>query len=216
MYFGKGADPMPKVAVYNMQGSTVGELELNDQVFAAPVSEALMHQAVVMYLANQRRGTAATKTRAAVRGGGRKPWRQKGTGRARHGSIRSPIWVGGGVVFGPQPRDYRFSMPKRARRQALKSALSSRVAAGNLIVLDELDFDKPKTREMVNVLQNLQVEGKTLIVTCDDGRNVLLSARNIPGVATIRARDLNVYTVLNSERLIMTKKAVEVVEEVLA
>ena len=207
---------MPKVAVYDMQGSTMGELELNDEIFAAPVNESLMHQAVVMYLANQRRGTAATKTRGAVRGGGRKPWRQKGTGRARHGSIRSPIWVGGGVTFGPEPRDYRLSMPKKARRQALRSALSSKVAAGNLIVLDQLEFEQPKTREMMDVLRNLQVEGKALIVTCDDGRNVLLSARNIPGVATSRARDLNVYTVLNSERLILTKQAVQLIEEVLA
>ena len=207
---------MPKVAVYNMQGNTVGELELNDEIFAAPVNTGLMHQAVVMYLANQRRGTAATKTRAAVRGGGRKPWRQKGTGRARHGSIRSPIWVGGGVTFGPQPRDYRRAMPKKARRQALKSALSSKVAAGSLIVVDELKFDEPKTRRMVEVLNNLQVQGKALVVTASDGRNVVLSARNIPGVNTIRAQDLNVYAVLNSEQLIITKEAVEVVEEVLA
>jgi len=207
---------MPKVAVYDMQGNTVGELELNDEIFAAPVNTALMHQAVVAYLANQRHGTAATKTRAAVRGGGRKPWRQKGTGRARHGSIRSPIWVGGGVTFGPQPRDYRLAMPKKARRQALKSALSSKVAAGSLIVVDELKFDEPKTRRMVEVLNNLQVQGKALVVTASDGRNVVLSARNIPGVNTIRAQDLNVYAVLNSEQLIMTKEAVEVVEEVLA
>ena len=207
---------MPKVAVYNMQGNTVGELELNDEIFAAPVNTGLMHQAVVMYLANQRRGTAATKTRAAVSGGGRKPWRQKGTGRARHGSIRSPIWVGGGVTFGPQPRDYRLAMPKKARRQALKSALSSKVAAGSLIVVDELKFDEPKTRRMVEVLNNLQVQGKALVVTASDGRNVVLSARNIPGVNTIRAQDLNVYAVLNSEQLIITKEAVEVVEEVLA
>jgi large subunit ribosomal protein L4 len=199
-----------------MQGNTVGELELNDEIFAAPVNTGLMHQAVVMYLANQRRGTAATKTRAAVSGGGRKPWRQKGTGRARHGSIRSPIWVGGGVTFGPQPRDYRLAMPKKARRQALKSALSSKVAAGSLIVVDELKFDEPKTRRMVEVLNNLQVQGKALVVTVSDGGNVVLSARNIPGVNTIRAQDLNVYAVLNSEQLIMTKEAVEVVEEVLA
>ena len=207
---------MPKVAVYDMQGNTVGELELNDEIFAAPVNTALMHQAVVAYLANQRHGTAATKTRAAVRGGGRKPWRQKGTGRARHGSIRSPIWVGGGVTFGPQPRDYRLAMPKKARRQALKSALSSKVAAGSLIVVDELKFDEPKTRRMIEVLNNLQVQGKALVVTVSDGGNVVLSARNIPGVNTIRAQDLNVYAVLNSEQLIMTKEAVEVVEEVLA
>ncbi|NMB45346.1 MAG: 50S ribosomal protein L4 [Firmicutes bacterium] len=207
---------MPKVAVYDMQGSTVGELELNDEIFAAPVNEGLMHQAVVMYLANQRRGTAATKTRGAVRGGGRKPWRQKGTGRARHGSIRSPIWVGGGVAFGPEPRDYGFTMPKKARRQALRSALSSKVAAGNVIILDELQLDEPKTRKMVDVLRNLQVAGKALIVTCDDGRNVVLSARNIPGVVTTRARDLNVYTVLNNEQLVITKQALQAIEEVLA
>ena len=207
---------MPKVAVYDMQGNTVGELELNDEIFAAPVNTALMHQAVVAYLANQRQGTAATKTRAAVRGGGRKPWRQKGTGRARHGSIRSPIWVGGGVTFGPQPRDYRRAMPKKARRQALKSALSSKVAAGSLIVLDELKFDEPRTRRMVDVLKNLQVQGKALVVTAGEGRNVVLSARNLPGIDTIRAQDLNTYAVLNSEQLILTKEAVEVVEEVLA
>jgi len=207
---------MPKVAVYNMQGNTVGELELNDEIFGAPVNTALMHQAVVTYLANQRQGTAATKTRAAVRGGGRKPWRQKGTGRARHGSIRSPIWVGGGVTFGPQPRDYRRAMPKKARRQALKSALSSKVAAGSLIVVDELKFDEPKTRRMVEVLNNLQVQGKALVVTAGEGRNVVLSARNLPGIDTIRAQDLNTYAVLNSEQLILTKEAVEVVEEVLA
>ena len=195
---------MPKVAVYDMQGNTVGELELNDEIFAAPVNTALMHQAVVAYLANQRHGTAATKTRAAVRGGGRKPWRQKGTGRARHGSIRSPIWVGGGVTFGPQPRDYRLAMPKKARRQALKSALSSKVAAGSLIVLDELKFDEPKTRRMVEVLNNLQVQGKALVVTASEGRNVVLSARQSSlGSTPLGAQDLNAYAVLNSEQLII-------------
>ncbi len=207
---------MPKVAVYDMQGQSVGELELSDKVFAATINESLMHQAVVMYLANQRRGTAATKTRAAVRGGGRKPWRQKGTGRARHGSIRSPIWVGGGVAFGPQPRNYRLSMPKKARRQALRSALSSKVASGELIVLDELQFNEPKTRNMMGVLRNLEVEGKALVVTGDGARNVYLSARNIPGVTTSRAIDLNVYGVLNNNRLIMTKEAVKAIEEVLS
>ena len=207
---------MPKVAVYDMQGKTIDELELNPDIFAAAINKSLMHQAVVMYLANQRQGNAATKTRAAVRGGGRKPWRQKGTGRARHGSSRSPIWVGGGVTFGPTPRDYRKAMPKKARRQALRSALSSKVAAGNLIVLDDLSFDAPKTREMVGVLGNLQAEGKSLIVTCDSGKNVYLSARNIAGVNTSRARDLNVYNVLNCENLIMTKEAIESIEEVLS
>src|SRR5690554_6893631 len=170
MEFG-GDATMPKVSVYNLEGQAVGEMELSDTVFGAAINEALLHEAVVMHLHNQRQGTAATKTRAAVRGGGRKPWRQKGTGRARHGSIRSPIWVGGGVTFGPQPRDYRRAMPKKARRQALKSALSSKVAAGSLIVLDELKFDEPRTRRMVDVLKNLQVQGKALVVTAGEGRN---------------------------------------------
>ena len=207
---------MPTLPVYNMDGEQTGEITLADSVFGTKVNQALLHLAIVRHLAAARRGTAKAKTRSEVRGGGKKPWRQKGTGRARHGSIRSPIWVGGGVVFGPKPRDYRLALPKKARRQALKSALSSKVSAGNLIVVDELKFDEPKTRRMVEVLNNLQVQGKALVVTGSDGRNVVLSARNIPGVDTIRAQDLNVYAVLNCEQLIMTKEAVEVVEEVLA
>ncbi|MFS8571623.1 MAG: 50S ribosomal protein L4 [Clostridia bacterium] len=207
---------MPKVAVYNMKGEQVGDLELSETVFGAPVNEGLVHQAVVRYLANQRQGTASTKTRGEVSGGGRKPWRQRGTGRARQGSIRAPQWVGGGTVFGPKPRDYRQAMPKKARRAALRSALSSKVASGELLVLDELTFEEPKTKKMVEVLQNLKAAGASaLVVTGELDRNVILSARNIPGVGTTRAGDLNVYDVVAHARLIATKDAIAKIEEVL-
>lgn len=207
---------MPKVAVYNAKGEQVGDIELKDEIFGVEVNEALVHQAVVRYLANQRQGTVATKTRGQVSGGGRKPWRQKGTGRARHGSIRSPIWVGGGTTFGPQPRDYRQAMPKKARRAALRSALSSKVAAGELLVLDELKLEQPKTREVVNVLANLKAnDASALFVTGDLDRNVVLSARNIPGVGTRRAGDLNVYDVVAHGRVIATRDAIAKIEEVL-
>lgn len=207
---------MPKVTVYDMRGNQVGELELKDEVFGVPVNEALLHQAVVRHLANQRQGTVATKTRGAVSGGGRKPWRQKGTGRARHGSIRSPIWVGGGVTFGPQPRDFRQKLPKKARRAALRSALSGKVAAGDFLVLNELTVDQPKTKAVVELLSNLKVDGeKALFVTSGVDRNVVLSARNIPGVATSRAVDLNVYDVLAHRKVIITQDAVNAIEEAL-
>ena len=206
---------MPKVSVYNLEGQTVGEMELSDAVFGAPVNEALLHQAVVMYMNNQRQGTASTKTRGEVRGGGRKPWRQKGLGRARHGSIRSPIWVGGGVVFGPKPREYRQSMPKKARRAALRSALSAKVRAGELIVLDDLQLGQPKTKEMANVLKRLSAERKPLIVLGERNRNVELSARNLPGAETAQAEDINVYQVLAHDRLVMTRAAVAKLEEAL-
>ena len=206
---------MPKTAVYNVEGQTVGEIELADEVFASSVNEDLMHAAVLMYLANQRVGTAATKTRGMVSGGGRKPWRQKGTGRARQGSIRAPHWKGGGTVFGPQPRDYRQSMPKRARRKALCSALTCKVQDGELRVLDSLKIDEPKTKTVVNMLQALDTKGKALLVTGDHDTNVYLSARNIPGVKTTAASDLNVYDVLNHQNLIMTRDAVARIEEVL-
>ncbi len=194
----------------------MGDLELSETVFGAPVNEGLVHQAVVRYLANQRQGTASTKTRGEVSGGGRKPWRQKGTGRARQGSIRAPQWVGGGTVFGPKPRDYRQAMPKKARRAALRSALSSKVASGELLVLDELTFEEPKTKKMVEVLQNLKAAGASaLVVTGELDRNVILSARNIPGVGTTRAGDLNVYDVVAHARLIATKDAIAKIEEVL-
>ncbi|MGI6036824.1 MAG: 50S ribosomal protein L4 [Limnochordia bacterium] len=207
---------MPTVAVHNTAGEQVGELELSAKVFGAPVNVGLLHQAVRMYQARQRRGTAATKVRSLVSGGGRKPWRQKGTGRARHGSTRSPIWVGGGVVFGPQPRDYGFTMPKKQRRQALRSALSAKVNDGELIVLDQLQLDRPQTKAMHGILKNLGAEDSALIVTVDDSKNVYLSARNIPKVESIAAKDLNVLAVLRYKQVVMTKEAVAVVEEVLA
>ncbi len=208
---------MPKVAVYNIEGEKVGDLELKDEVFGVPVNEALMHQAVVRHLANQRQGTVATKTRAQVSGGGRKPWRQKGTGRARHGSTRSPIWVGGGTTFGPQPRDYRQKLPRKARRAALRSALSGKVAAGELVVVDELRFDQPKTKEMARVVGNLAgADGRALVVTADTDRNVALSARNIPGVGSARASDLSVYEVLRHGKLVATRDAVLKIEEALS
>lgn len=207
---------MPKVPVYNTAGEQVSELELNEHVFGARVNPALLHQAVVMYEANRRVGTAATKTRAMVSGGGRKPWRQKGLGRARQGSIRSPLWRKGGIVFGPMPRDYRQKMPKKMRRAALRSALSAKVRDGEILVLDQLSLSAPKTREMATVLHNLKVyDAKPLIVLAEPNDNVRLAARNIPGARTIEARELNAYEVLKHQRVIMTRDAVARVEEAL-
>ncbi|MDI9486083.1 MAG: 50S ribosomal protein L4 [Bacillota bacterium] len=205
---------MPKVAVFNMEGKQVGELELNDAIFGVEVNQDLMHKVVVSQLANARQGTVATRSRGMVRGGGRKPWRQKGTGRARQGSIRSPQWVGGGVVFGPQPREYSYRLPKKARRAALKSALSAKAAAGNIVVLDQLKVDEPKTKVMVNMLKALDVQ-KPLVVTAEWDRNVELSTRNIPGAVVAKSVGLNVYDILNSQKLVMTKDAVTKLEEVL-
>ncbi|MCL0107798.1 50S ribosomal protein L4 [Peptococcaceae bacterium] len=207
---------MPKVAVYNINGEQVGEIELNDAVWGIVPNKYVLHQAVVMQLASQRLGTHATKTRGMVRGGGRKPWRQKGTGRARHGSIRSPIWRGGGTVFGPHPRKYSFSLPKKVRRLAMKSALSSRVKSNDILVLDSLDMSVPKTKEMVKILSNLNIDKKALIVTAEYNENVFKSARNIPYATQLKADKLNVYDVLNHQKLIITKDAVAKIEEVLA
>lgn len=207
---------MPSLVVYNTKGERVREIEVSDLVFGSEINESLMHAAVVRYLAGQRRGTAKTKTRAEVRGGGRKPWRQKGTGRARHGSIRSPIWTGGGVVFGPTPRDYTKKMNKKARRRALYSALSAKAQAGQIVVVDEFAFTEPKTKRMVEVLNNLKVDGKALIVTAESDLNVVKSARNLPHVNTTIAPTLNVYDILNCEKLVMTEAAVRKVEEVFA
>lgn len=208
---------MPKVALYNMEGAQVGEIELSDAIFAATVSEAAMHQAVLAYLANQRLGTAKVKTRTEVRGGGRKPWRQKGTGRARHGSIRSPIWRGGGITFGPTgERNFKQVMPKKLKRLALKSALTVKVNAGSIIVVDSLTMDAPKTKEMAKMLGNLNAGRKVLIVLDGSPENVVKSARNIPGVKTTHARQLNVYDILNTDNLVMTRDAVARVEEVFA
>jgi large subunit ribosomal protein L4 len=206
---------MPKVAVYNKEGATVGEITLSDAVFGAEVNVGLMHEAVQMYLANQRQGTADTKTRAEVSGGGRKPWRQKGTGRARQGSIRAPHWRHGGVVFGPHPREFGWTMPKKARRAALRSALSAKFQAGDIIVVDQFDLEAPKTKEVATLLHNLKVEGKAFIVTADTNINVYKSARNIPGVNCNAAVNLNVYEVLNTGKLVFTRDAVAKVEEVL-
>lgn len=207
---------MPKVALYNMQGETVGDIELSDAVFAAEVNEALLHQAVVAYWANQRVGTASTRTRGEVRGGGRKPWRQKGTGRARHGSIRSPLWRGGGITFGPVPRDYEIRLPRKARREALKSALSARLREGDLLVLDELSFPRPRTKDLLQVLKNLKVDRTALIITGGENGNVVKSARNLEGITTAPADSINVYDVLVHDVLIFTRDAVARVEEALA
>lgn len=207
---------MPKVALYNMQGQQIGEVELSDSVFGVEVKPEVMHQVVVNYLANQRVGTASTKTRGEVRGGGRKPWRQKGTGRARHGSIRSPLWRKGGIVFGPKPRSYKYTLPKKLKRLALKSALSAKVRDNEIIVVDKLTMDVPKTKEMVKILTNLNANTKSLIVLDSPDINVVKSARNIPGVTTTTANTLNVYDILNHEKLIMTMDAVKRVEEVYA
>lgn len=206
---------MPTVPVYNMQGEPVGEIQLADAVFAAPVNETLLHQVVVGYLANQRQGTHATRTRGQVSGGGRKPWRQKHTGRARQGSIRAPHWKGGGVVFGPHPRDYRQRLPVRLRRAALRGALSAKVAQGNIRILDRLVFERPRTREFVRVLDNLGVQDRrALVVTAAPDQVVYLSARNVADVRVQPATDLNAYEVLRAKTVILTQDAVRVVEEV--
>ena len=207
---------MPKVAVYNIDRQQVGDIELNDNVFGVEVNGGLLHQAVVMQLASQRLGTHATKTRAFVRGGGRKPWKQKGTGRARSGSRRSPLWVGGGTVFGPHPRSYAFSMPRKQRRLAIECALSDKVQEDNLVVLDALDFEAPKTKQVVKLLQTFEIDNKALIITAEEAENVERSSRNIPGVKAINTTGLNVYDILNHDKLFVTKDAVARIEEVLA
>jgi|SRR5690554_2893080 len=212
---------MPTLPVYNMNGEQTGEIALNDSVFDVKVNEPLLHQAVLMQLASKRHGTAKAKTRSEVRGGGRKPWRQKGTGRARHGSRRSPLWTGGGIVFPPNPRDYKFKLPKKARRLALKSALSAKVDSGELIIMEKLDFAEPKTKAMVKVLENLKIsDQKALIVQADTSANandnITKSARNIPGVSAMKSDGLNVYDILFHDQLILTKEAIGRIEEALA
>ncbi|MGN1317864.1 MAG: 50S ribosomal protein L4 [Lachnospirales bacterium] len=206
---------MANVKVFNMSGSEVGSIELNDSIFAVEVNTHVMHQAVVQYLANQRQGTQSTLTRAEVRGGGRKPWRQKGTGRARQGSIRSPQWTGGGVVFAPKPRDYSFKLNKKVKRLALKSALTTKVNDNKLVVVDEIALNEIKTKEMANVLKNINV-GKALVVLEDDNKNAVLSARNIPTVKTASVSTINVYDILKYDSLVLTKSVVEKIEEVYA
>ena len=206
---------MPTVAVYDITNKQVGDIELNENVFGVEVNGALLHQAVVMQLASQRLGTHATKTRAMVRGGGRKPWKQKGTGHARSGSNTSPVWVGGGIVFGPHPRSYAFSMPRKQRRLAIKCALSDKVQSGDFLVLDSLNFEAPKTKEVVKMLEAFEAPAKALIITADEAENVEKSARNIEGVKAINTTGLNVYDILNHDKLFITKEAITRIEEVL-
>ncbi len=206
---------MANVTVLNMNGEQVGNLDLNDAIFGIEANEHVMHLAVVQYLANQRQGTQSTKTRAEVRGGGRKPWRQKGTGRARQGSIRSPQWTGGGVVFAPKPRDYSFKLNKKVKRLALQSAFSTKAAAGQIIVLDELSLPEVKTKEMAKVISNINC-GKALFVMDGSNTNVMLSTRNIPNVKTASVNTVNVYDLLKYNTLVLTKEAVAKIEEVYA
>ncbi len=206
---------MANVSVYNMEGKEVGTMELNDAVFGVEINDHLVHLAVVRQLANNRQGTQKAKTRSEVRGGGRKPWRQKGTGHARQGSTRSPQWAGGGVVFAPTPRDYSLKMNKKERRAALKSVLTSRVQENKLIVLDELKLDEVKTKAMQNVLNNLNVS-KALVVLADNDANVVLSTRNIPDVVTALPNTINVYDVLKYNTVILTKASAAAIEEVYA
>ena len=207
---------MPKVTMFSQAGSEVGAIELNDSIFGIEPNNHVLFEAIIMQRASLRQGTHKVKNRSEVAGGGRKPWKQKGTGRARQGSIRSPQWRGGGVVFGPTPRSYAYKLPKKVRRLAIKSALSAKVLEENVLVLDNLAFEAPKTKEFVAVLKNLSVDTKTLVVTDGLDEKVALSARNIPGVTVVEAVGLNVLDVVSHNKLIMTKSAVEKVEEVLA
>ncbi len=207
---------MSKVSVFDMTGNQVSETEISDAVFGIEPNEAVMHAMVVNYLANQRQGTQSTLTRTEVRGGGRKPWRQKGTGHARQGSIRAPQWTHGGVAIGPKPRDYSYTLNKKVRRLAMKSALSSKAQNDNLIVVDALNLDGFKTKTIVNMLKALNVDGKALIVTADADKMVVKSAANIPGVKTAAVNTLNVYDILNHDKFIVVKNAVEKIEEVYA
>ena len=206
---------MANVSVYNMEGNEVGTLELNDAVFGVEVNEHLVHLAVVAQLANKRQGTQKAKTRSEVSGGGRKPWRQKGTGHARQGSTRSPQWKGGGVVFAPTPRDYTIRLNKKEKRAALRSALTSRVQDNKFIVVDELKFDEIKTKKFQNVMDNLKVS-KALVVLADNDQNTVLSARNIAGVKTSQVGSINVYDILKYSTVVATKAAVATIEEVYA
>ena len=207
---------MPKVDVYDMQGKKVSDVELNEAVFGIEPNENIVHSVLVNYLANQRQGTQSTKTRAEVRGGGRKPWRQKGTGRARQGSIRAPQWVKGGIALGPKPRSYKYTVNKKERRLAIKSLLSSKVLEKELTVVDKLELSEIKTKTMVKALADLKVEGKTLIVLADKNENVLMSSRNIEGVKTILLNNINVFDLLKYNNLVLPLETVKKIEEVYA
>ena len=207
---------MAKVTMLNMAGAEVGEITLNDEIFGIEPNEFAVQTVIKNYLANQRQGTQSAKTRSEVRGGGRKPFRQKGTGRHRQGSTTDPTQVGGGIVFAPKPRDYRYSVPKKVKRLALKSVLSAKVADNEIIVLDELKFDEPKTKEMVKVLDNIKADKKTLIVMDEKDENVVRSASNVQGVRTALVGTMNVYEIINHYSLVLTKAAAERIEEVYA
>ncbi len=206
---------MPTVGLFNIEGTKVGDFTLNEKVFNVEINKAVLHQVVVAQLANKRQGTQSAKTRAEVRGGGRKPWRQKGTGRARQGSIRSPQWAGGGMVFAVKPRDYRVSLPKSMRRVAMKSALTAKVMENEMIVLESLVFDAPKTKDMVNMLKAFDVK-KALIITAESNENVYKSGRNVEGIQVMPVNNINVYDLLKYDNLIITKDAVSMLEEVYA
>lgn len=207
---------MPKVDVYDIKGKKVSDIELAESVFGIEPNENIVHAVLVNYLANQRQGTQSTKTRAEVRGGGRKPWRQKGTGRARQGSIRAPQWIKGGIALGPKPRSYKYTVNKKERRLAIKSVLSSKVLEKQLTVVDKLELNEIKTKSMVNALASLKVEGKTLIVVPEVNKNVLMSSRNIEGVKTITANNINVFDLLKYNNLILPVDTVKKLEEVYA
>ena len=207
---------MAKVSVYNIEGNKVGDMELNDAVFGVEVNEHLVHMAVVSQLANKRQGTQSAKTRSEVSGGGRKPWRQKGTGHARQGSIRAPQWTHGGIALGPKPRDYRYALNKKLRKLAMKSALSTKVLDSNLIVVDSLTTDSYKTKTVVAMLKALNVDGKAMLVTVDKDEKLVKSAANIPGVKTAACNTLNVYDILHHDKFIVSKDAVAKIEEVYA
>lgn len=207
---------MPKVSTYNIAGAQTGEMELNDSVFGVEVNEAVMRQAVLRQLANERLGTHATKTRGLVRGGGRKPWKQKGTGRARVGSTRSPLWVGGGTVFGPQPRSYEQKMPRKARRLAVKSALSDKVNTNELFVLDEIVLAAPKTKEVVKVVDNFKFSGEKVLFITDGDEVMARCAHNLQGVKSVSTENMNIFDLLHYTKLFITKSAVAKIEEVLA
>ena len=207
---------MPKVNVYNMQGEIVEQIELSENIFGIEINEHVVYEVVKNQLANKRQGTQSTKTRGEVRGGGRKPWKQKGTGRARAGSTNSPIFVGGGIAFGPKPRSYSYKVPKKVRRLALKSVLTSKVQENEIIVIDHLDFNSPKTKDMVNLLAKLNADKKALIVMDEKNINVIKSSKNIPHVETALVNTMNVYDILKYNSFIITKDAVKKVEEVYA
>lgn len=207
---------MPKVDLFNIDGKKVGNVELKEEVFGIEPNETVVHEAVVNFLANQRQGTQSTKTRSEVSGGGRKPWKQKGTGRARQGSIRATQWIKGGIALGPKPRSYKYTLNKKVKQLAIKSILSSKVLEKDIVVLDKIEFNEIKTKNMVNVLNNLKVEGKTLVMLPLKNENVQKSARNIEGVKTSLVNTINVYDLLKYKKLVITKEAVEKLEEVYA